>query len=104
MLDVIYNGNEPALLALSAEELNVDVDFLTQLKETHFSYKYLSEENSPRWKNLQSFHKAKNGIFFRLERFIWNLLNNIPRVKYRLTNNILVDLSLRGRVSMWGSE
>jgi hypothetical protein len=30
VLDVIYNGNEPALLALSMEELNVDVDFLTQ--------------------------------------------------------------------------
>ena len=51
MLDVIYNGNDPALLALSAEELNVEVDFLTQLKKAYSSCYNFSEENSPRWKS-----------------------------------------------------
>jgi hypothetical protein len=33
VLDVVYNGNELALLELSKEKFNVNVDFLTQLKE-----------------------------------------------------------------------
>ena len=42
VLGVISNGNEPTLLSLSTEELNVDVDFLTQLKEAYSSCNYVS--------------------------------------------------------------
>jgi hypothetical protein len=30
-------------------------------------------------KNLQSFYNSKNENIFHLERFIWNLLHNIPK-------------------------
>jgi hypothetical protein len=51
VLDVLNNDNEPALSALSMEELNVDVDFLTQLKEAYSSCNYFSDGNSLRWKS-----------------------------------------------------
>jgi hypothetical protein len=43
VLDVLNNDNEPALLALSTEILNVDVDFLAQLKEAYTSCNYFSD-------------------------------------------------------------
>ena len=42
---VIYNGSEPALLEISTKELNVDVDFLTKLKEAYSSCNYLQRRN-----------------------------------------------------------
>ncbi len=48
VLDVINNDNEPALVALSMEELNVVIDFLTQLKDAYFSCNYFSDEDSLR--------------------------------------------------------
>ena len=63
MLNVICNGNELVLLAIPAEDvLNVDVDFLTQLKEVYSSCNYFSEENSPRWKS-QKIVKSTDGLF-----------------------------------------
>jgi hypothetical protein len=50
VLDVLNNDNEPALLALSTEILNVDVGFLAQMKEAYTSCYYFLDENSFRWK------------------------------------------------------
>jgi hypothetical protein len=61
LLDVLNNDNEPALLALSIEILNVDVDFLAQLKQTYTSCKYFSDENSLRWKS-QKIEKLTDGF------------------------------------------
>jgi len=62
VLDVLNNNNEPALLALSMEELNVDVDFLAQLKEAYTSCNYFSDENNLRWKS-QKIEKSTDGLF-----------------------------------------
>ncbi len=46
MLDVVIRSdNEPAVLALSTEELNVDVNFLARLKEAYSPCNYFSDEN-----------------------------------------------------------
>ncbi len=46
MPNIIHNGNDPALLALSTvESLNVDDDFLSQLKGAYSACNFLSDEN-----------------------------------------------------------
>ena len=62
VLDVLNNDNEPALLALSMKILNVDVDFLAQLKEAYTSCNYFSDENSLRWKS-QKIENSTDGLF-----------------------------------------
>ncbi len=62
MLDAMRSDNEPALLALSTEELNVDVDFLTQLKEAYSSCNFFSLENGLRWKS-QNIVKSTDELF-----------------------------------------
>jgi hypothetical protein len=61
-LGFIYNGNIPALLALSTQESIVDADFLTRLKEGHSSCNYFSEENSSKWKS-KKIVKSTDGLF-----------------------------------------
>ncbi len=48
VLNVMRSDNEPALLALLTEELNVDVDLLARLKEAYSLCNYFSDENSLR--------------------------------------------------------
>jgi hypothetical protein len=56
---IIYNGNDHALLALSTlESLNVDDDFLSQLKGVYFSRSSFSRENIDRRKK----HKIEKSI------------------------------------------
>ncbi len=44
--DIIYNVNDHALLTLSTfQSLNVDDDFLSQLKGAYFSCNYFYDEN-----------------------------------------------------------
>jgi hypothetical protein len=62
VLDVLNNDNEPTLLALSTEILNVDVDFLHQLKEAYTSCNYFLDENSLRWKS-KKIEKSTDGLF-----------------------------------------
>ena len=62
MLAVLNNDNEPALLALSTEILNVDVDILAQLKEAYTSCNYFSDDNSLRWQS-QKIEKSTDGLF-----------------------------------------
>ncbi len=46
MPDIIYNGNDPALLALATFQLlNVDDDFLSQLNGAYSSCNYFSDYN-----------------------------------------------------------
>ncbi len=63
VLDIIYNGNDPALLALSTlETLNVDDDFLSQLKGAYSTCNFISDENIERRKR-QSIVKSSDGCF-----------------------------------------
>jgi hypothetical protein len=49
--DIIYNGNDPALLALTTfQSLNVDDDFLSQLKGALSSCNYFPDQNIGRRK------------------------------------------------------
>jgi hypothetical protein len=49
--DTIYNGSDPALLALTTfKSLNVDDDFLSHLKGAYSSCNYFSDENIGRRK------------------------------------------------------
>ena len=65
MSDIIYNGNDPALLALSTfQSLNVDDDFPSQLKGTYSSCNFLSDENIGRRKR-QLIEKSSDGLFHR---------------------------------------
>ena len=51
MPEIIYNGNDPALLVLSTFELlNIDDDFLSQLKGAYSSCKYFSDDNIDKMK------------------------------------------------------
>jgi len=84
LLDVINNGNEPTLLALSTKELNVDVEFLTKLKEAYSSCIYFFEENSFRWKSQKTV-KSSYGLF----RY-YNLLV-IHRLTQALKKVLLLD-------------
>ncbi len=63
MLDIIYNGNDPALLALSLlETLNVDDDFLSQLKGAYSTCNFFSEGNIERRKR-QLIEKSSEELF-----------------------------------------
>ncbi len=84
MLDVMRSDNEPALLALSTQELNVDVDFLAQLKETYSSCNYFSNENSLRWKS-QNIVKSTDGLFTYHNRLV------IPRPAKALKQSLLLE-------------
>jgi hypothetical protein len=83
VLDVIHNGNEPALLALSIEEFNVDVNFLTQLKEAYSLCSYFSEVNSLRSKS-QKIVKL-DGLFSYRNRLA------IPRPSHALKKLLLLE-------------
>ncbi len=63
MLDIMYNGSDPALMALTTfEELNVDDDFLSQLKGSYSSCNYFSYDNTGRRKR-QLIEKSSDGLF-----------------------------------------
>jgi len=62
--DIIYNGNDLALLlALTTfQSLNVDDDFLSQLKGAYSSCNYFSHENISR-RNRLLIEKSSDGLF-----------------------------------------
>ena len=63
MRDIIYNCSDPALLALTTfQELNVDNDFLSQLKGAYSSCNYFSDENSGR-RERELIEKSSDGLF-----------------------------------------
>ncbi len=63
LLDIVYNGSDPALLALATfQSLNVDDDFLSKLKGAYSSCNYLSDENIGRRKR-QLIEKSSDGLF-----------------------------------------
>ena len=84
VLNAMRSDNEPALLALSTEELNVDADFLTQLKEAYSSCNYFSLENSLRWKS-QNIVKSTDGLFRKHNRVV------IPRPAKALRESLLLE-------------
>ncbi len=60
---IISNGNDPALLALSTlESLNVDEDFLSQLKGAYSICNFFSNETLERRKR-QLIEKSSEGLF-----------------------------------------
>jgi hypothetical protein len=83
--DIIYNGSDPALLALTTyQELNVDDDFLSQLKGAYSSCNYFSDENIGRRKR-QSIEKSSDGLFRYYHRVV------IPRPSLALIKALLVE-------------
>jgi len=63
VLVIIYNGNDPALLAQTTfQSLNVDDDFLSQLKGAYSSCNYFSDENIGR-RTRQLIEKSSDGLF-----------------------------------------
>ncbi len=61
--DIIYNGSDPALLALTTfQELNVEDDFLSQLNGVYSSCNYFSDDNIGRRKR-QLIKKSSDGLF-----------------------------------------
>ena len=84
VLDVLYNGNEPALLALTTEDLNVIAYFLTQLKEAYSSCNFFSEENSSRRKS-QKIMKSADRLFRYHNRLV------IPRPSQALKEVLLLE-------------
>ena len=63
MLFIDTNDSDPALLALTTSEiLNVDYDFLSELKGTYSSWKYFSNENIERRLRKKN-EKSSDGLF-----------------------------------------
>ena len=63
MHDIDTNGNGPALLALSTlESLNVDNDFLSNLKSAYSICAYFSNDNNER-RLRQKIEKSSDGLF-----------------------------------------
>ncbi len=83
--DIIYNGNNPTLLALSTLELlNVDDDFLSQLKRTYSTCNYFFDENIKRRKR-QLIEKSSNGLFRYHNHVV------IPRPTLALIKALLIE-------------
>jgi hypothetical protein len=67
---MIYNGCDSALLALTTfQSLNVDDDFLSQLKRAYSSCNYFSDENIGRRKR-QLIKKLSDGLFWYHHRLV----------------------------------
>jgi len=82
--DIIYNGSDSPLLALTTFQLlNVDDDFLSQLKGAHSSCNYLSDVNISRRKR-QMIEKSSDGLFRYHHRVV------IPRPSSALLKALLV--------------
>ena len=63
MTDIDTNGNGPAILALSTlESLNVNDDFLSNLKGAYSACAYFSNDNNER-KLRQRIEKSSDGLF-----------------------------------------
>ncbi len=85
MHDIIYNGNDSALPALSTlESLNVDDDFLSQLKDAYSSCNFFSDENIERRKR-QLIEKSPNGLFRYHNRVV------IPRLALALIKALQIQ-------------
>ncbi len=85
MSGIIYNGNDHALLTLSTlETLNVDYDFLSQLKGAYSTCIFFSNENIERRKR-QSIVKSSDGLFRYHNRVV------IPRPALALTKALLIE-------------
>ena len=83
MPGIIYNGNDLALLAMTTfQTLNVDDDFLSQLKGAYPSCNYLFDENIGR-KKRQLIEKSSDGLFCYHHRVV------IPRPALALIKAIL---------------
>jgi hypothetical protein len=83
--DVIYNGSDPALLALTTfQSLNVDDDFLSQLKGAYYSCNYFSDDNIGRRKR-HLIEKSYDGLFRNHHRVV------IPRPTLALIKALLVE-------------
>ena len=83
--DIINNGSDPALLALTTfQELNVDDDFLSQSKGAYSLCTYFSDENIGRRKR-QLIEKSSDGLFRYHHRVV------IPRPTLALIKALLVE-------------
>jgi len=82
---IIYNCSDPVLLALTTfQSLNVDDDFLSQLKRAYFSCNYFSDDNIGRRKR-QLIEKSSDGLFRYHNRAV------IPRPTLALIKALLVE-------------
>ncbi len=82
---IIYNGNDPALRALSTlETLNVDDDFLSQLKWAYSTCNFFYDVNIERRKR-QSIVKSSDGLFRYHNRLV------IPRTTLALIKALLIE-------------
>jgi len=83
--DIIYNGNDTALPALTTyQSLNIDDDLLSQLKGAYSPYNYFSDENIGKRKR-ELIEKSPNGLFRYHNRVA------IPRSTLALIKALLVE-------------
>ncbi len=83
--DIIYNGNDPVLLALlTLETLNVDYDFVSQLKGAYSTCNFFSDGNIERRKR-QSIVKSSDGLFWYHNRVA------IPSPSLALIKALLIE-------------
>ena len=82
---IIFSASDPALLALTTfQSLNVDDDFMSQLKGAYSSCNYFSYENIGRRKR-RLIEKSSNKIFRYHNRIV------IPRLALALIKSLLVE-------------
>jgi hypothetical protein len=83
--DIIYNGNDPTLLAMTPfQSLNVDDDFMSQFKGAYSSCTYFYDENIGRRKR-PLIEKSTDGLFRYHHRVV------IPRPTLALIKALLVE-------------
>jgi hypothetical protein len=82
---IIYNGNDHALLALTTfQSLNVDDDFLSQLKGAYSSRSYIFDGNIDR-RERQMIEKSSDGLFRYHNRVV------ISRPSFALIKALFVE-------------
>jgi hypothetical protein len=85
VIDIDTHGNGLALLALSTlEALNVDDDFLSNLKETFSTCAYFSNDNNE-MRLRQKIEKSSDGLFRYHNRVV------IPRMANAFINALLIE-------------
>jgi hypothetical protein len=83
--DIIYNGSDPVLLALTKfQELYVDDDFMSQLKGAYSLFNYISDKNIGRRKRYVT-EKPSDGLFRYHHRVV------IPRPTLFLIKALFVE-------------
>jgi hypothetical protein len=91
--DLCYQSNETSLLVLSADNVLVDDDFLTKLKQSYSSCSYFADEKT-RWKSHGRI-KSFDGLYTYHNRLV------IPRPEQDLRNLLLTEYHDNDGHSNW---